>query len=156
MATARSSKTLESVTKRFALNGLTLVETEMKFGLADNEIAQMCMVDMEYETTNGDVTDCDTGLALSLDPDSNLEPLTDDLEDSEYLCGMQTNGKDIDMHGNVGKTLVFDDKMNFGTNIGLTGITNHANVHGIYIVTVWFLRKKASSIELAKILLKRR
>ena len=156
MATARTSKTLESVTKKIVLNALTLVQEEMRFGLADNEIGQMCMVDMEYEPTSGDVVDCATALALSLDPDSNLNPLTDDVEDLEYLCGMNTAGQDKDMHGNIGKTLEFKDKVNFGTNIGLTAITDLAGVHGNYIVTVWFLRKKASSIELAKILLKRR
>lgn len=153
---ARSSKTLESVTKRIILNADTLVQEEMRFGLADNEIGQMTMVDIEYEGTVADIVDCNTAVAISLDPDSNLDPLTDDVEDLEYLAGMMTIGTDATMHGNVGKTLVFDDKVNFGTNIGLTAIANVAGVHGTYIVTIWFLRKKASSIELAKILLKRR
>lgn len=157
MSQARTSKTLESVTKRISVNALTLVQEEMRFGLADNEIGQMCILDIEYQPDKVEAVDGVTGLAISLDPDSNLDPLTDDVEDLEYLGGMNVAGQDTDLHGTVGKTLIFPDKVNFGTNIGITTIANIASKDGgIFIVTIWFLRKKASSIELAKILLKRR
>lgn len=157
MAQSRSSKTLESVTKRIAVNALTLVQEEMKFGLADNEIGQMCMLDIEYQPDKVEAIAGNTGLAVSLDPDSNLDPLSDDVEDLEYLGGLDICGQDTDLHGSIGKTLIFPDKVNFGTNIGLTTIADIASKDGgIFIVTIWFLRKKASSIELAKILLKRR
>lgn len=154
MAKARSSKTLESVTKRISLGGTTLVQAEMKFGLADNEIGQMCILDMEYQPM-GDV-EGKGALGISLDPDSNLDPLTDDVEDLEYLGGMCTQGHDTQILGTCGKTLMFPDKVNFGTNIGLTARAEMIVKSGIFIVTIWFLRKKASTIELAKILLKRR
>jgi hypothetical protein len=154
MAKARSSKTLESVTKRITLNGTTLAQEEMRFGLADNEIGQMCLFDIEYQPGSNDSVGGSSAVALSLDPDSNLDPLTDDVEDLEYLGGMVTDG--VDPAGTIGKTIMLPDKVNFGTNIGLTAIGDTANKNSIFIVTIWFLRKKASSIELAKILLKRR
>lgn len=156
MAMARSSKTLESVTKQITLNGTTLVQEEMRFGLADNEIGQLCMIDIEYEPVTGDVVDANRGIAISLDPDSNLNPLTDDVEDLEYICGMNVANQDAKIVGTCGKIIEFKDRVNFGTNLGLTVDANQAAVTGKFYVTVWFLRKKASSIELAKILLKRR
>lgn len=157
MAQARSSKTLESVTKRIITNGTTLVQEEMRFGLADNEIGQMCMLDIDYQWKDTPNFDKAVGLALSLDPDSNLDPLSDDVEDLEFLAGLTINTAGVAVHGIYGKTLLFADKVNFGTNIGLTSKSEDApSVGGIFVVTIWFLRKKASSIELAKILLKRR
>ena len=155
MPVARSSKTLESVTKLIVVNGAALVQEEMKFGLADNEIAQMLIADMEYIPNIG-IVPGNSSVALSLDPDSNLDPLTDDVEDLEYLGGMNVTGRDDQLLGTVGKTLVMDDKVNFGTNIGLTVKASAANRDGTFVITVWFLRKRASNIELAKILLKRR
>jgi len=157
MAKARSSRTLESVTKRILVNGTTLVQEEMRFGLADNEIGQMCIFDIEYQPETAETAVANTAIALSLDPDSNLNPLTDDVEDLEYLGGMNVTGQDAEEHGTVGKTIMLPDKVNFGTNIGLTTMSDNAlKLLGIFIVTIWFIRKKASSIELAKILLKRR
>ena len=154
MALARSSKTLESVTKRITLNGQTLVQEEMRFGLADNEIGQMAICDIEY-LGDGLVAEA-AGVALSLDPDSNLDPLSDDVEDLEYLGGMNIDGTGVRLAGTVGKTMMFPDKVNFGTNIGLTALSAVVSQTASFIVTIWFLRKKASTIELAKILLKRR
>ena len=156
MAKARTSHTLESVTKRVSSNGTTLVQEEMKFGLADDEIGQMVMCDIEVQDVAVVITG-NVALALSLDPDSNLDPNTDDVEDLEYLGGMNVCIDGSALHGAVGKTIITKDKVNFGTNIGLTVKSNAAAAVGIvFIVTVWFLRKKASTIELAKILLKRR
>jgi hypothetical protein len=151
---ARSSKTLESVTKRITLNGTTLVQEEMRIGLSDNEIGQMCIFDIEYQPGSANSVAGNAAVALSLDPDSNLNPLTDDVEDLEYLGGMETHL--ADPAGTIGKTILLPEKVNFGTNIGLTAVASLANKNSIFIVTIWFLRKKASSVELAKILLKRR
>lgn len=156
MARAMSSKTLESVTKLIQVDGLSLVQEEMRFGLADNEIGQMTMIDMEYLPEIAGADDGHTALGISLDPDSNLDPLTDDVEDLEYLAGLSTNGTDASIVGTCGKILEFKDKVNFGTNIGITARATATGQIGKYMVTIWFLRKKASSIELAKILLKRR
>ncbi len=156
MAKARSSHTLESVTKRISSNGTTLVQEEMKFGLADDEIGQMVMVDYEVQDVAVVITG-NVSIGMSLDPDSNLDPNTDDVEDLEYLGGMNVCIDGSALQGAVGKTIITKDKVNFGTNIGLTVKSNDAAAIGIvFIVTVWFLRKKASTIELAKILLKRR
>ncbi len=157
MAKAMSSKTLESVTKRIATNATTLVQEEMRFGLADDEIGQMCIMDIEYQGDYEESVAGNCAVGVSLDPDSNLDPLTDDVEDLEYMGGMVVAGTDASKIGTVGKTLLFPDKVNFGTNIGLTTMGDQASKDGgIFIVTIWFLRKKASTIELAKILLKRR
>ncbi len=156
MAKARTSHTLESVTKRISSNGTTLVQEEMKFGLADDEIGQMVMVDYEVQDVAVVITG-NVAIGMSLDPDSNLDPNTDDVEDLEYLGGMNVCIDGSALQGAVGKTVITEDKVNFGTNIGLTVKSNDAAAIGIvFIVTVWFLRKKASTIELAKILLKRR
>ena len=156
MAIARSTKTLESVTKQIILDGVNLVQEEMRFGLTDNEIGQMCMIDMEYVPKYGETVLANRGLAVSLDPDSNLNPLTDDIEDLEYMTGMLEYGADNEKLGTIGKILEFREKVNFGTNIGLTALAGTAGCTSHFNVTVWFLRKKASAIELAKILLKRR
>ncbi len=157
MAKARTSKSLESVTTQITTNALTLMEKEMKFGLADNEIGVMQIMDIEYLPSKDEAVAGNSALAVSLDPDSNLDPLTDDVEDLEYLGGMSVAGQDVNQLGSIGKTIIFPDGVNFGTNLGLTTIADiAAKDSGRFNVTVWFNRKKASSIELAKILLKRR
>ena len=107
MAQARSSKTLESVTKMITLDGLNLVQQEMRFGLADNEIGQMCILDIEFQPKKEGAIGNNGAIAISLDPDSNLDPLSDDVEDLEYLGGMNITGRGIDILGTVGKTLMF-------------------------------------------------
>lgn len=151
------TKTLESVTKRIGVNGENLVQAEMRLGLADDELAQLCQIDIDYKPDNTEVADGNSAIAISLDPDSNLDPLGDDVEDLEFIAGTNISGQDAEIVGIIGKTLTFDERINIGTNLGLTTCTDSANrLNGIFTVTAWFIRKKASDVELAKILLKRR
>lgn len=143
---------MESVTARIEANGTSLIEREIKLGLADDEMAQLEMIDIEVQL---DVTaSADEGLAVSLDPDSDINPLSDDIEDLEYICGLYAKSA-ATVVGSVGKTLLIDKPYYVGTNLGVT-VKCTSTSESVYTVTIWFTRKKASDVELAKILLKRR
>ena len=157
MATAKTrDKTFESITAFIVEDGTDLIQKELKFRLADNEIGQMYMVDFDFIPL-ASAPAGNSGIALSLDPDSNLEPMSDDVEDLEYLGGAYVSGDEALLLGNIGKTLAFAKPINFGTNVGITVQASTAlRVGGVWVVTIWYVRKKASDVELAKILLKRR
>lgn len=157
---AVKKKSLECVTKIIQLTSATLAQEEMKFGLADNEMGQMQAIDMEYIPNIVESGGAVRGLAISLDPDSNLDPLvaSEDVEDLEYVAGMYAVGADDGVISNMptpGKTIILPNSINFGTNLGLTA-KGGATQTGSFIVTIWFNRVRASAVELAKILLKRR
>lgn len=154
---SRYSKSLESVTKRIGVNGVTLVQEEMRIGLADDEMASIVMIDVDYKPDETEIADGNSSLAISLDPDSNIDPLSGDVEDLEFIAGVNISGQDAEIVGCIGKTLVMEGGINVGTNLGLTTMTSDAGrVNGKFTVTIWFVRKRASDVELAKILLKRR
>lgn len=138
----------------------TLYKKEIKLGLLDDEMAQIIQIDSSI-TPSAQVTYHEFGgMLLSLDPDSDNDPLVDTgggLEDLEVLYNHRFGG--IGTSGCEQKIENFDPPINVGTNIGMT-LKVHAttgNPVGVKAtVAIYFKRVKASDVELAKILLKRR
>lgn len=138
----------------------TLYKKEIKLGLLDDEMAQIIQIDSSMtpsvETTYHDFG----GMLLSLDPDSDNDPLVDTgggLDDLEVFYNHRFGG--IGSSGCEQKIENFDPPINVGTNIGMTLKVHEIQNNPVGVkatVAIYFKRVKASDVELAKILLKRR
>lgn len=138
----------------------TLYKKEIKLGLLDDEMAQIIQIDSSITPSVVITYHEFGGMLLSLDPDSDNDPLVDTgggLEDLEVLYNHRFGG--LGVAGCEQKIENFEPPINVGTNIGMTLKVHEtaANPVGVKAtVAIYFKRVKASDVELAKILLKRR
>ena len=158
--TISPKKGIEFVSKALACSGVTVQKAEIKLGLLDDEMAQILQIDSTIQQdANHLMTLSQVGMFLSLDPDSDADPLSDtDLEDLEifYQHRQGDVGQNIAGQPTDHKIESFDPPINVGTNIGMTMNAATAGNVSKGTVTIYFRRVKASDVELAKILLKRR
>ncbi len=138
----------------------TLYKKEIKLGLLDDEMAQIIQIDSSITPSVAATSHEFGGMLLSLDPDSDNDPLVDTgggLEDLEVLYNHRFGG--IGPTGCEQKIENFDPPINVGTNIGMTLKVHETANNPVGVkatVAIYFKRVKASDVELAKILLKRR
>ena len=157
--TISPKKGIEFVHKALACSGTTVQKAEIKLGLLDDEMAQILQIDSTIQPDNTHVTTLSpVGMFLSLDPDSEENPLSDtDLEDLEIFYQHRQGDVGANIAGGESHKIEnFDPPINVGTNVGMTvNAATAANVAKA-TVSIYFRRVKASDVELAKILLKRR
>lgn len=138
----------------------TLYKKEIKLGLLDDEMAQIIQIDSSMTPSVVTTHHEFGGMLLSLDPDSDNDPLVDTgggLDDLEVLYNHRFGG--IGAAGCEQKIENFDPPINVGTNIGMTLKVHETASNPVGVkatVAIYFKRVKASDVELAKILLKRR
>lgn len=155
----KKSRSIEFVSKALACSGVTPQKAEIKLGLLDDEMAQILQIDSTIQQDNAHAAPM--SMFLSLDPDSDENPQSDtDLEHLEVFYqhreGDVSNASAAVTAYAAHKIETFDPPINVGTNIGMTVNSGVALNVSKATVTIYFRRAKASDIELAKILLKRR
>ena len=163
---AKSNKPLEWKFQSIHTTDSTVTNARIELGLKDDEVAEIHKVMTEispagFAAGGADLTEI-CNLALSMDPDVQVDPADDDnQEDLEWFYSHNFNQQiELTTEGayyaklNSEKAQDFDPPVLVGTDVGMV-VAGDSKVCD-FRARIFFTRRKANVMELNQVLLKRR